>query len=309
MLTDHNNNHDDKLSPTSLENDGSGPIEDVQFGVPVRRWSDVVYADVSGVSLVMDITVPRATGPVPVVAYLHGGAFAMGSHKASETAIPARPIWAALLGAGFAVASVQYRLSAEAIFPACVHDVHAAVRWLRAYGPDLGLDPNRIAAWGDSAGGYLAAMLALDIDDESVTGVLGVPDVSAHVTAAVSWYPPTNFTTMDAQAIPGSVVSHSAPDSPESQLIGATVHDEPELALRASPVSYVTANAAPLLLLHGSLDRTVPAGQSAEIYELLTAAGAPVEFDLIDGADHVFMAVDFEPVIEKSIAYLKKHVL
>jgi acetyl esterase/lipase len=278
----------------------------------VLVYRDIVYAHEIGyrpLRLDLQVPVPASTGPsepVPVVLWFHGGGFLMGSRRRSELS---GPPWDALLARGIAVAVVEYRFAFESPFPACVHDVKAAVRWLRKYGPDLGLRPDAIGAWGESAGGYLSLFLALDGQERAVEGTVGVTDASSAVAAAVSWYGPTDFRRMDAHAEgQESVHPHDAPGSPESLLIGGALPEHPEAADAASPRSYVnSAGVAPVLLLHGTLDPYVPHRQSVELAEALRDRGADVTLNLVAGAGHMFAGVDHAPLIEQSVDFLADH--
>jgi len=273
----------------------------------VVTYSDIeVAAPVGFRPLRMDVRVPaRATGPVPVVAYIHGGAFRFGSRR--ENAV-ARPTWSALLERGLAVAALEYRLSGEAPFPACLHDVKAAIRWLRRYGDLLGVRGDAIGAWGESAGAHLAAFLALNSTDPALNGGEGVTGISADVQAAVAWYPPTRFLTMDAEAPATSAMSHDAPESPESQLVGGPLQENREAAAFASPVTHVRAGAAPILLMHGRLDRLVPYPQSVAMAEALRGVGADVRLELVPDADHVFQGVDVAPLAATSADFLAERL-
>ena len=280
------------LDPTR-DSSGIRIYRDIEFGMsigfrPVRM------------DLMLPATVPGPAS-VRVVVYIHGGAFRLGSRRRGPVSAP---IWDALLARGIAVATVEYRLSGESLFPACLHDVKAAVRWLRRYGAELGLRPDAIGAWGESAGAYLAAFLGLNTTDPDLEGRVGVTDGSSTVQAVVAWYPPTQFLTMDADAIPDSGQPHGSPDSPESRLIGGPLQEHCEAAAFASPTRHVTADAAPMLLMHGRNDHAVPALQSVHLFDKLKSAGAYVELELIDGADHVFAGVDTAPLVERSATFL-----
>jgi len=275
----------------------------------VRALRDIEYARVVGYRpLRLDLYVPKATGRVPVVAYIHGGAFMMGSRRGGHTDWVSGPIWDALLDDGIAVATIEYRLSSEALFPACLHDVKAAVRWLRCFGPDFGLNPDQIIAWGESAGAYLSAFVGLNNDDDALNGDEGITDEPSDVLAAIAWYPPTDFATMDSQARPDALQIHGPAGSPESMLLGTPLADAPEAVRYASPVNHVTDRSAPMLLMHGNRDRLVPFQQSIELHDALTAAGRPVELEIVEGADHAFMGVDRTPIIERSIDFIHKQV-
>ena len=224
----------------------------------------------------LDLYLPRGEGPWPLIIWVHGGAFRMGS---KEDGAPTE-----YLERGYAVASLNYRLSQHATWPAQIVDCKAAVRWLRAHADDYGLDPHRFAAWGPSAGGHLVAMLG-------VTGHLPTfdrgqhLDHSSHVSAVVDYYGPTDFLQMDAHRPPDGMV-HDAPDSPESELVGGPIQEQPERVASANPVTYMSANAPPFLIVHGELDPLVPHHQSVLLAVALRAAGVRVELYTVAGAGH-----------------------
>jgi acetyl esterase/lipase len=182
--------------------------------------------------------------------------------------------------------------------------VKAAVRWLRGHGGDIGVLPDAIGAWGESAGAHLAVFVGLGSSDEALNGSIGVTGVPANVQAVVAWYPPTRFLTMDAEARAGSLQSHDSPDSPESRLIGGPIQEHAEAAAYASPITHVRGGAAPMLLLHGLADRTVPHQQSVALADALQQVGADVTLELVPGAGHVFEGVDVTPLVKKSADYL-----
>jgi acetyl esterase/lipase len=285
---------------------GLAPPSDGAGGT--RLYRDIVFANEIGHRpLRLDLLLPPADGPVPVVVWMHGGGFLMGSRRRSALS---GPPWDALLARGIAVAVVEYRFAFEGRFPTCVHDVKAAVRWLRRYGADLGLRPGAIGAWGESAGGHLAAFLALDARAGVLDGAVGVTGPSSEVSAAVAWYPPTDFLRMDTDATGSrSVHPHDAPGSPESLLVGGTLQQHPESARAASPISLAgSPGTAPLLLMHGTGDPYVPYRQSVALAEELEAQGAPVTLELIDGAGHMFEGVDHAPLIRRSVDFLADHL-
>jgi acetyl esterase/lipase len=245
---------------------------------------------------------------VPVVVWIHGGAWQSGTNRVMPGLLPTAAMRDALLERSIAFASLQYRHSGEARFPACFQDVVAAVRWLRHFAGALGLDPSRLGTWGESAGGHLAVLLALNIRDPELLGDLGVGTGDTTVQAAVGWYAPSDLLTMQEQALDPGFPDHDAPDSPESLLIGAPVQTVPDLVRRASPVAHASASAAPLLLLHGAADVVVSPRQSEELAGALRAAGADVELELVPGADHVFGGVDPLPLVLRSVAFLAERL-
>jgi acetyl esterase/lipase len=270
-------------------------------------WRDVIVGEIPGYRpLMLDLFRPEPGGRTyPLVIWIHGGAFREGTNKREGEPLSGGRIGERILAAGFALARVTYRFTRESAFPAQVHDLKAAVRWLRHHAPDLGLDPSRFAVWGESAGGHLAAMLALTGDDPDMAGSVGILDSSDAVQAGVLWYAPTDLLTMQSQMPADGVVDHDADDAPEAWLIGGPVQRQPELARRASPVSYARADAPPLLLAHGAQDRVVPAGQSVQLHERLTQLGAPARLTIIPGADHCFVGADLAPLVADGVAFLQ----
>lgn len=270
-------------------------------------YRDAIYAQVAGFRpMMLDLMVPRSGQPVPVVLYVHGGAFAVGNHKITRDALGAA-VTAELTARGIAVASVGYRLSGEALFPAAVHDVKAAVRWLRLSGELFGIDPGRIGAWGGSAGGYFAAMLALTAGRPELDGELGVTGPDSSIRAAVSWFGPTHFGSQPRLG-PASQPNDDPARSPESKFLGAAVETVPELAAAASPVSYVTADAAPMLLVHGTEDDGVPIAQSERLRDAYRRVGAPIELITVAGGNHGFSNVNRQPLLRASAEFLQRQL-
>ncbi|MFH1086912.1 MAG: alpha/beta hydrolase, partial [Chloroflexota bacterium] len=172
-----------------------------------------------------------------------------------------------------------------ACFPAQLVDCRAAVAWLRAHAEEYGLDGDRVGAWGASAGGHLVALL----------GVAGgrdefqppeTPGVSTRVQAVCDWFGPTDFLQMDAHVLPGSPKDHDDPDSPESQLVGGPIQANVAAVQRANPLTYVTADAPPFLVMHGTHDPLVPIHQSELLVQALRAVGCRVAFERLEGVGH-----------------------
>ena len=250
------------------------------------QYLDVAYAEASA-SQKLDIYLPSSgSGPFPVIVAIHGGAFLMGDKADGQLS----PMLAGL-DRGYAVVSVNYRLSNEAKFPAQVNDVKAAIRFLRANAGTYNLDPDKIAAWGGSAGGYLAAMLGTsggvaDLEDMSQ----GNPDHSSAVQAVVDWFGPISFLQMDPQFTASGVgpANHNASDSPESKLLGSALTAVPELVAQADPTTYITSDDPPFLIQHGTADGNVPTEQSVNFAEALTEVlgAGNVTLGLLEGAAH-----------------------
>jgi acetyl esterase/lipase len=271
--------------------------------------SNLAYAT-SSKSQTLDLFLPEGTGPFPLVINIHGGAFRMGSKEMLDA-----PIAKALLKEGIAVATINYRLSGEARFPAAVLDAKAAVRFLRANAAKWNLNPNAFAAFGQSAGGNLASLLGTsggitEFDDPS----LGNPTTSSRVQAVVDWFGPSDFSQMDAQAksqgCPESAASHNQANSPESRYLGAPVPSVPDLVAKANPITYITPDDPPFLLQKGDQDCLVPVGQSVILHEALKAAKLKVEFDLLKGAGHGDMGSPVpkflsETNVQRVVSFLK----
>jgi acetyl esterase/lipase len=244
----------------------------------VRHLRDLEYARAGEKSLRLDLYLPQgAPGPLPAIVWVHGGAWRAGSKE--------NPRAAPMAERGYAVASVGYRLSQEALYPAQIHDCKAAVRWLRAHADAYGLDPRRFGAWGASAGGHLVALLVTSGGVPELEGELGHLQQSSRVQAVCDFFGPSDFLRMDD--VPGTM-THDAPDSPESQLVGGPIQEHPDLVARANPIAYVTPGDPPFLLVHGQEDYTVIANQSELLYDALCAAGVEATLHLVPGAGHGF---------------------
>ncbi|MCU0247896.1 MAG: alpha/beta hydrolase fold domain-containing protein, partial [Bryobacter sp.] len=230
----------------------------------------------------LDLWVPNGDGPFPLVIWIHGGAFRAGS-KASPPPFPDR-----LMPRGFAFASIGYRLSSEAIWPAQIQDVKAAVRFLRANAARYKLNPERFGVIGASAGSHLAAMLGTSAtvttwDTASMTNA----GTSSRVQSVVNQFGPMDFAQMDAMQMPSCQAgTTSTASSPESQLLGCTIGTCAEKTREASPVTYADANSPPFLVVHGSNDCNISPEQSRLLVETLARAGARPIFRIIPGAGH-----------------------
>lgn len=215
----------------------------------------------------------------PLLVWIHGGGWQAGN----KNQVPGL----GMLAEGYAVASLEYRFTQHAIFPAQIEDCKAALRWLRAYAKDYGYDPNRVAAWGASAGGHLVAMLAVtgETRDFDVGEYL---DQSSAISCGIDWFGPADFPAFNGS----EMVRRDDPNSPITKLLGGLLADKLELAAKASPVTYVSAKSAPLLIMHGTKDALVPLDQSQRLADAYEGAGAEVKLDVIEGAGHggdVFM--------------------
>lgn len=243
-------------------------------GTIVHR--DLAYVSNGHERQKLDLYLPAGGQKLPLIIWIHGGAFRMGS---KNDGVPT-----AYLAEGYALASLNYRLSQHAIFPAQIEDCKAAVRWLRANAGAYGLDPSRFAAWGASAGGHLASMLGTtgDIKAFDVGENLGE---SSRVQAVVDYFGPTDFLEMDTHRLPKGQV-HDSADSPESQLIGGPIQENKAKTARANPVVYVSPDDPPFLIVHGDSDPLVPHHQSELLAAALVEAGIPPIFYTVKGGGH-----------------------
>ena len=263
------------------------PVADVD---PIKRkFLNIAYGNLSP-SQKLDIYLPDVdAGPFPVIVSIHGGAF-MGCDKADEQLLPMLEG----LARGYAVVSINYRLSWEATFPALVHDAKAAVRWIRANADPYSFDPRRIAAWGGSAGGYLSSMLGLSSGISALEDLsLGNKNQADNVQVVVDWFGPTNFLKMDEQLAanglkPPERMEHNGANSPESLLLGRTITEIPDRVRAANPETYIDERSAPTLIQHGTSDPIVPVQQSVEFAaKLKQSIGEDnVILELLQGAGH-----------------------
>lgn len=265
---------------------------------------DVVFAQVGDWfgnvtrSLKMDVIYPKPAGdPLPCLVWICGGAFVqmnIGVHL---------PHLMELAKGGFVVASVEYRTSNQARFPAPLEDVKSAIRYLKAHAARYGIDPKRFGVMGESAGGYLAAMAALteNLPEFSQGEYLEHSDA---VQAACTWYLPSALGEMVEE-----VPEHLRSAAPEALLLGVDPARDPQLAKKASPLTYVTKDAPPFLLIHGTDDHTVPVRHSEKMYEALSQCGADVTFLKLEGADHGDLHFYQDPVQQRIVSFFRKTLL
>jgi acetyl esterase/lipase len=273
-----------------------------------RKWLDLPYARFSPAQK-LDIYLPAGgDGPFPVILYIHGGGFEIGDKRDIHVMV-----FLEGLERGYAVASVNYRLSGEAIFPAGLQDIKAAIRWLRANSETYHLDGDRIAACGGSAGGNYAAMVCLTADVTELEDLsLGNPEYPCNVQAAVDWFGPTDFLKMDEQLAESGLGpgDHSEADSPESRYLGARITEIPEKVRLANPMTYIHANMPPILIQHGRLDPLVPVQQSICFVQELEKRVGPdrFQFDILENAGHGDPLFETEENIGRVFQFLDFHL-
>lgn len=234
---------------------------------PSVRVTDISFAP----DLLLDLVRPASTERLPLLIWLHGGAWRMQDRTA-------RPDLERFAAAGYVCVSIDYRLSSTANHPAQLLDVRAAVRFLREHANEYGIDPTRVGLWGSSAGGHLAALAGLTGDVIRYTTDEPLGDTS--VQAVIDGYGPTDL---------AGLCSNASADDPESQLLGGPVAEHLEKAVDASPVHRAHRNAPPVLILHGDADLLVTPEHSERLYEALARAGADAALYLIAGFGHGFL--------------------
>lgn len=236
---------------------------------------NLVYAEAGSRKLLVDIYKLRSAKDPYLIVWIHGGAWRSGSKESPPLG---------LLGEGYAIASVDFRLSTEAPFPAQVHDIKAAIRFLRAKAGQFGYRRDKIIIWGSSSGGHLVSLVGTTNNDPYMEGTLGdYRNESSSVQAIIDFYGPTNLLTILTQSTPHGI-NVRAPAM--AILLGKPVEEAKELAQKASPVFHVDPKDPPLLIVHGDQDIQVPVNQSLELMAAYKKNAAPVQLEFISGADH-----------------------
>jgi acetyl esterase/lipase len=262
-----------------------------------RSFKDVVYATVSGKPIALDLYLPANVQAPPLVIYLHGGAWKDGD----KTQYPAF-----LVARGFAVASLDFRSTNVAPFPANVHDIKAGIRFLRAKAATYGYRSDRIALIGASSGAHLASEVGVTGGNARLEGALGdYPAQSSRVQAIVSYFGASNLTTILAQSTPFGI---SVREPALVLLLGATPDKVPELARLASPVFHVDQGDPPLLLLHGDQDAQMPINQSHELDGAYRKLGLDVDFMVVHGVGHVGGPFFEGEPVERVVGFLRRTI-
>lgn len=288
----------------------------------------VTYAVIGGRPALLDLYIPSGAGPFPLVVWIHGGGWSGGGRFPAGFATP-------LMARGFAVASIEYRLTSQAAqwggepvtFPAQINDCKGAIRWLRANAPIYNLDHTRIGAWGTSAGGHLTALVATAGVALAIEGSIGGnTEFSSCVQAGADYFGPIDLLQMnpDVTTPPGSTIDHDAPGSPESRLLG---FDDPGqgigalranisnpappypffagLAAQVNPISWVGADDPPMFIAHGDSDTSVPWRQSLRLHNALDAAGVFNDYRIIPGAGHGNLG---NPTLEATLDFFQQRL-
>jgi len=241
----------------------------------------------------LDLYLPaKADRPPPIIVWIHGG----GWYAGGKEDCPAVP----LVTKGYAVASINYRFSQHALFPAQIEDCKAAIRWLRANAKRYNLDAGHMGVWGASAGGHLVALLGTTGGVKKLEGTGGNLNQSSRVQCVVDWFGPTDFAKMGGW--------QDKSDSPMARLVGGPVRDRRELAAKANPIAYIGKDSAPFLIMHGTEDNLVPMNQSELLDRALRKAGVESTLVRVPGGGHggpVFMSPENRKKIED---FFEKHL-
>ena len=264
----------------------------------IHELHDVPYVTGGTARQKLDLYLPEtSTAPRPVIAWIHGGGWEGGD----KNNCPAK----GFVAHGYVVASLGYRLSQHAIYPAQIEDCKAAIRWLRAHANEYGIDPQRIGVWGASAGGHLVALLGAtgNIRDFDVGENLGQ---SSKVQCVVDWFGPTDFLHYGDQP---PKTEPSRPPSPVDKLLGGRAIEHQAEAKRASPFYFVTPESAPFLIVHGDKDPLVPLQQSQVLQAALQKAGVEAQLSVVPGAGHGGPGFSSPDEHKRMVDFFDRHLL
>jgi acetyl esterase/lipase len=252
----------------------------------VRAFRDLDYVGNNQPLQKLDLYLPEdAEGPLPLIVYIHGGAWITGFKEQ----IPALY----LVKKGFVVASIDYRLGSDGAFPIMIQDCRAAIRWLRANASRYNIDPEKIGVWGNSAGGHLVALLGTSAEQTEWDNVGGNPAVSTRVQAVCDWYGPSDIPRL------GSAPHGARADEAIQGLLGGRAEERPDLAVKASPVTYVSKDDPPFLIVHGDADKTVPLEQSRRLFDKLKHADVDATLIVVKNGGHGGWSADNEPSLSE----------
>lgn len=257
----------------------STPPDAPSPAIAQASYPGLEFAEIDGRSLLLDLFIPSGPGPHPVIVSIHGGSWTGGTRDQGLAILQ--------LDRGYAVANIDYRLAPEWTFPAQIEDAKAAVRWIRANAARFALDARSIGVIGLSAGGHLAALLGTSAGVMELEGPeLGNAGYSSRVQAVVDYFGPTDLLQLGSQALPCMPSDPDSPEAPPALLLGCSPSSCVEKANLANPITYVTADDSPFLLLHGTADCLVPWQQSMLLHESLRAAGVESKLILLPGGEH-----------------------
>jgi len=260
----------------------------------VKFEPDVVFGKGGDIELKMDIALPeKLDKPAPCIVFIHGGGWRGGNRKAHVAQINE------VAKRGYVAATISYRLVPSARFPAQVEDVKSAIRYLRANADKYQIDSDRIGAVGFSAGAHLAMLLGTMDENDGLEGDGGNLDQSSKVQAVVAYFGPTE---LGADDIPESVVGLV------DDFLGSTKEEDAEVRKRASPITYVDKDDAPLLIFQGTKDRLVPHTQAYKMADAMSQAGMKGRVELLIGADHGWGGSELNHTVEETFEFLEEHL-
>ncbi len=246
----------------------------------VIKSADIPYLDAENPRQALDLYLPKirsSEDPLPVVCWIHGGGWRNGNKDKARLALDA------VKSGDFAGISIGYRLTDEAQWPSQILDCKNAIRWIRRNADKYGFDPDRIGVAGSSAGGHLVTMLGVSNGIESLEKGEGDSTVSSEIACVVDFFGPTELLKMNEQ---GSSMDHNAADSPEALLIGGAIQKHKDKAIAASPISYVSKDDEPILIIHGTEDPLVPYQQSVDFEKALESKGVDVTLITVKKGGH-----------------------
>lgn len=275
-------------------------VTTAKFPGNVTMQGDIVFATQRGYRpLTLDLYLPDSGGAsLPLVIFVHGGAWAGGSARSAEIIGDNFPeMWARLAAKGYAVASINYRLSSEAKFPAQVQDLNAAIRFLRAKASTYRIDANRVVVWGASAGAHITMLSALDCKQGKLEAApANAP--STCVTAVIDWFGPT-------------VLDPAKPSPTALAYLGCAGDACPDAWQRANVMSALSADAPPFLAVHGDADTTVPFAHSKELVDALGKLSVKAELKVVPNGNHLFRGAarpDIDAAIARSFAFIDEQL-
>ncbi len=276
------------LAATMLASQALRAADDVSFE------KDIEYSNPDGQHLKLDMARPNGEGPFPAVVCIHGGGFRAGTRDAYDGLIKQ------LAKNGYVAVTVTYRLAPKFQFPAAVYDVKAAVRWLRANAAKYRVDPDRIGAMGGSAGGHLAQFLGVTADQKQFEGDGGNAEQSSRVACVVNFYGPSDFTKSYGKSVDAAEVL--------PLFLGGNLEQARQRHIEASPLYWVTPNAAPTLCVHGTKDQYVAFEQAEWIVDKLKAAGVEAKLMPMVGSMHGFKGEAEEQAEAAMLAFFDAHL-
>lgn len=260
---------------------------------PPTTINDVVYTKVGDQELKLDLARPAGEGPFPGLLVIHGGAWRAGD-KAGN-----RPLLVEFAKRGYVAISPQYRFCPKETFPAQVHDIKAAVRWLRAHASEHHVDADHIGATGFSAGGHLSLMLGVTGPEDGLEGDVPADAPSSRVQAVVNFFGPTDLGAADIPDVSKPLVR---------DFLGGTPEENPELCKKASPITFASKDDPPILTFQGTKDPLVPHTQAFRLADAQTAAGVPGRVELLLGAGHGWGEPELKRTIDDTVAFFDKYL-